>query len=718
MNKSQRLLIMSLAWVVCLLGEHTTHAQDMITFVGEPCHITIPNLHQSRTLTCSARILTREGWLDQGKLNLICVATGKTQFTPVLQGLYELRCDEPTLLLRIVAINTPATINKATLLKALPRHGQQLLDGKPVTILAMGDSVTATGDYHKLLALLLTKATGNKHITVHVKAHPGRSVDASVRTYASDIKPIAPNIGLLMYGLNDQGAGGAMDVYLRQTQWLCKQLSDDFQTDMVLLQPTPHIESESTAFRTIAYAQALTDMADQLNLPVADTFNAIWGDGGNTITDSMANMRPCFPPHYRKSWETLLDTDGKGDTIHPNILGHLAMAQAVYNRITGYINPQKHLQIKAQNAWISQGMVTHLTITNPTDIPRHGVLNVYRADNWESPIASDIAYHLAPNQSQIHTIIWPDIATPHDLLTLAASGYVTHDQPYIAITDTHDGHMNVQSVQTQRSGEMYYPPQRLVTDDRSFHILRRNGFSRIIDKITLPEDQEVGVMPITAQHRNQTVVSQLSFTRFAQALVGKATVDGDLSEWAQHTWSTLGDPSQACWTRGSADNRISPSECQPRFTFKAADDGLYMAIHVEGDISRDALTVFIDPRPANQLGEPGGYYWINVGYRKDQFIATRGETSPKTVRITSAIKSQNNVSDIELFIPYALMNCDTWPTDQDMGLSLWWVHNGEQGKTHLQWSDRGHPWNTTHFGVLRRVTSPDTKLPTLVQIWP
>ncbi|HAI10876.1 MAG TPA: hypothetical protein DCM28_04180, partial [Phycisphaerales bacterium] len=95
-----------------------------------------------------------------------------------------------------------------------------------------------------------------------------------------------------------------------------------------------------------------------------------------------------------------------------------------------------------------------------------------------------------------------------------------------------------------------------------------------------------------------------------------------------------------------------------------------------------------------------------------------GETSPGNVRITSAIQAHGDQSHIEMFIPFALMNQSQWPTDQDMGLSLWWAHNGPNGKTNLLWSDRGHPWNTTHFGVLRRVKSPDEFLPTLVQIWP
>lgn len=709
-----------LTWAVCLTGGHTAHAQELITFIGDQCAITLPNLHPPKTLTYSIRVLTREGWVTKGKQTLEADTSGRVHFTPDLQGLFELSTIDtasPTSL-RLLAINRPARINPDALRIALPHHGQRLLEGQPVTLLAMGDSVTATGIYHQLLVMLLREATGNKQINLHVKAHPGKSVDATVRTYDSDIKPIAPHIGLLMYGLNDQGAGGAMDVYLKQTQWICQQLTTDFDTDMVLLEPTPHIESEQTAFRTRGYIQALRQLASQMNLPIAPTFDAIWGEGGKDIAQSMAKMRPFFPPHYRKQWQSLIETHDKGDTIHPNILGHLAMAQAVYNTLNSHTPALNPLQFKAQNVWSNHGMTTHLTVTNNTRLHRFGHLKVYRSDPFKSPLTDRLSYELQAGATQTYHFNWPQLHKPIDLLTLAASGFITHDQPVITITDTASEHMTVHAVETQRAGVLHYPSQRLVTHDRSFFVLLKNGHSRIIQTVTLPADQSVGTLPLITNHHGQSAVAQLSFTRFAQALTGNATVDGDLTEWSKHTWSTLGHPSQACWTRGPIDNRVSPSECHPEFTFKAANDGLYMAIRVQGNITSDRLTVFFDPRPAKKLGTAGGYYWINAGFKNGTFSASRGETSPRNIRIKSAFKQHAKKTNIELFIPYAILNQSGWPTDQDMGLSVWWNHLGVNGRTHLQWSDRGHPWNTLHYGVLRRTHSPDESLPTHVQIWP
>ncbi|MFG0249133.1 MAG: hypothetical protein ACF8OB_09630, partial [Phycisphaeraceae bacterium JB051] len=251
----------------------------------------------------------------------------------------------------------------------------------------------------------------------------------------------------------------------------------------------------------------------------------------------------------------------------------------------------------------------------------------------------------------------------------------------------------------------------------TFHIQMRDGNSRVIQSIDLPKNQQVGVMPLVTSHQNQTATATLSFTQFAQAIIGQANVDGDLNEWQEHTFSPLGQRSQACWIHGPADFRPSIDACNPSFAFKSDDQGLYMAMKVTGQIDNDRLTVFFDPRPAQELGQPGGYYWINAGFKNGKFIASRGETSPR-VRVTSAVKRDGEASNIEMFIPYAMFKQTHWPTAHDMGLSVWWSHKDEQGTTHLQWSDRGHPWNAMHYGVLRRVSSASENLPFLVQIWP
>ncbi len=720
MSNFQRIAFSTtLAWVICLLiTTQFTHAQDVIGFVDRPIALKFAGL-DNQSFKGSVSVLTRAGWSASQQQSLQADHHGDVFFTPCTEGLHAITTaiDGKAVTVKMLAVTAPSKVSDDAILKALPHHGNELLAGKPITIVAMGDSVTATGIYHKLLVMMLREATGNDQITLHVKAHPGKSVDATVRTFDTDIRPLMPDIGLLMYGLNDQGVGGAMDVYLKQTQWICEQLQSAFKTDMILLQPTPHIENEQTAFRTVAYAQALRHLGENLSLPVVPTFDAIWGDGGSTLSQSMQRLWPLYPPHYRKTWQSLLDTQGKGDTIHPNILGHLKMAKALFKTLTGQPDQLKALQIKAKNAWTDTGMVTQLQVTNTTNSHRSGDLDVFSAGDFDQPLASRLAYDLRPQASEKWTIHWPAIKYPTDLLQLPASSFITHEQPFLAITDHANNQLSVQAVQTQRAGSLHYPPQRIVTDSNTFHIQMRDGHSRVIQSMDLPENQQVGVMPLVTSHQNQTATARLSFTQFAQAIIGKANIDGQLDEWQEHTFSPLGQPSQACWVRGPTDFRDSIEACNPSFAFKSDDDGLYMAIKVTGLVDSDQLTVFFDPRPAEELGQPGGYYWINAGFKNGRFTATRGETSPR-VRIASAMKRDGDLTTIEMFIPYATFKQTRWPTSQDMGLSLWWRHKDEQGSTHLQWSDRGHPWNAMHYGVLRRVSSPNETLPYLVQIWP
>lgn len=720
MNKRSFYRSLGWMWMVCVIT-HTIHAQGPLVFVGETASVSFNDPKQQQSLICSIRVLTREGWLDQGSSTFTTNAQGQVQFTPDLPGLFVLTTQSgKPVEARLLAMDKPAPINRDALLRALPRQGKRLLTGEPITLLAIGDSVTATGDYPKLLAMMLQQATGNRNITVQVKAHPGKSVDATLRTYASDVLPLAPHIALLMYGLNDQGAGGSMDTYLKQSAWIAQRLASDANADVILLEPTPHIASTQDAFRTIGFAQAITQLGEQLHLPVACTFDAIWGKGGNSVDQCMTDMQPLFPPHYRRQWQSMLETEGKGDTIHPNVLGHLAMARAVFQTITGQNQTQKPLFFQAKNAWDANGLITHLTCTNKSATYRKGLLQVYAMDDLLTPILPDLTYELSAGQSQTFAIRWPQLRNPLDLLTLPASGYITHDRPLLAITDLADGHMNVQAVEPKSADDLHYPAQRIVTEQPEFNIQLVQGNNLITQTNTLQINSSVGTVPLITTHHGKTAVAQMSFTRFAQALTGTAIVDGKLDEWKDHTWSILGDPAQAHWTRGPSDKRATPDECMPRFTFKAAPTGLFMAISVMGDISQDRFTVFFDTRPPDQLGTPGGYVWLDGGFNKQGiFSAKRGETSPRDVKIQSAIQPTVHGSDIELFIPYSLMHQTHWPIEQqDIGLSVWWSHTGAAGKTQLLWSDRGHPWNTLHFGVLRHVDSPAATLPTLVHVWP
>lgn len=133
-------------------------------------------------------------------------------------GIHQLVITEPVVgeLLRLLAIEPPPPpLTAAALVRTLPRRGGALLAGEPFTLLAMGDSVTHTGWYDRILARLLERATGNRRIMVVNRSYPGRSVDALVRNFTADTAQ-RPDLAGIMYGLNDQAAWAPLDGYRAQ----------------------------------------------------------------------------------------------------------------------------------------------------------------------------------------------------------------------------------------------------------------------------------------------------------------------------------------------------------------------------------------------------------------------------------------------------------------------------------------------------------------------
>ncbi|MEI8196772.1 MAG: SGNH/GDSL hydrolase family protein, partial [Phycisphaerae bacterium] len=263
-------------------------------FTDQVAVLSLPaGINDTAPIPYSLKTITRDGWgpAQQGAL---VSAQGQISLRPLAEGIHILTLTpagaaKPTEL-RFVALAPPPKLDRQHL--NLRHSAAKLWAGQPYTIVAMGDSVTATGDYAGILAKLLQRATGNAHIRVVVKGFPGRSVDATVRHFARDIVPEHPDLGLLMYGLNDQAAGAPLAAYLEQYEWVARQ----FQTlhaDLLFLTPTPDISRRPEVathgleiFRTIGYAAALEPVAQRCQVPLVDNFHTLWGSGGATLDAS------------------------------------------------------------------------------------------------------------------------------------------------------------------------------------------------------------------------------------------------------------------------------------------------------------------------------------------------------------------------------------------------------------------------------------------------
>ena len=645
------------------------------------------------------------------------IVDDRIHIEPLGEGIHVVRLRSPvTCELRFLALDPPAPMDEGAVIRNLPRAGVKLVTGRPFTILAMGDSVTATGEYETILGMLLERATGNRRIRVITRAYPGRSVDAAVRFYEDDALPNNPDLGLLMYGLNDQICFVPLDAYLEQYEFIATRLRDDCDADCVFLQPTPHIDiayengaegnAPHFALRTIGFAESLRPLARRLGVPVADTFHALWGRGGPTLRASSRAMWPLYPRHYSKQFTSLLESDGTGDTIHPNVLGHLAIARAGLDAINGATH-KPPLDVRASSEWTDDGVVSTVAVRNRTNLRRAGRIEVHPLLDGEVRRDGPVSYDLRPGETVSFRVTHVRVRTADDLRAHPANVYVAPGNPRIPFVDMHGATSRVYAAAAPFSLEARFLREkvRCVGNHTYARLMTGEGLRKRL--VEIPHGSDVGRIPLSFElkHLQQRshAVAELAYVRYGGALRGEAEVDGMMREWDGHVFSPVGEPCQARWVRGPEDNRTVLKDCYLRVSYKAGARAMYVGIRATGDVSRDRFTIFFDPREPGLLGSVGRYYWIGGSVQeKGRLKLGPGETSDRSIRMKGAWTATKSGAELEIMIPYEIFECDAWPPWRDLGLSLHWVHTGADGKrTNLMWSEDGHPWNPRWYGVVR-----------------
>ncbi len=735
----------------------TPRMESPYAFTDGTATVILPDAFAGKEITYSIKTITDDGWgkTDEGKIK--ATADAKIAITPLVEGIHivTLQLAKPAEV-RFLAIYPPAKASATEPSAEIYLSTYNKLAKKEkFVILVMGDSVTDTGDYAGMLAMLLKRATGNDNIEVVKRAFSGRSVDATVRTIESDIKGdlgIKPDLGLIMYGLNDQAGGCSLDGFIDQNRWIAETLKNRCGTDMIFLTPTPDLslDKDTTVYgaytlRTFAFGDALKVLGNDMKIPVADTFHALWSAGAPSIDASAHKIWPRFPLGYSNQLSSMLESNGKGDGIHPGALGHLAIAWAVFNTIMGPqsspvsatgavaitnrtdINQIQPISFSAVSSWTPTGMVSNVTMTNNSKEKCTGNLTLYPFPDGEIAPVTPIAYDLAPSATKTFTVTWPKLLKPEDLLTYPYNLYLTTNQPIFAAFDSSGNSGYTHIVRAPMEINANFLRQRIEVKGNSFKVTLNNLNKKKTITVKIPKKSDIGRIPLVYKVKNKNVtgwaVAEAAYIRYGKARIGDATVDGDLAEYKESNWITIGDPIQARWTQGIRDGRINRNECDLRWAFSAGKNGIYFAVDLKGTkFYQDNFTIFMDTRKANLLGTPGPYYWISGRFDKnDKLSLSRGETSPNAPGLAGVWKANTNGANLEFFVPYAMLGTITWPTDGDFWMSIWWRHTSSNPEakypsTNLLWSEDGQPWSTRWYGVIRADDGKNKPLPFMVRI--
>lgn len=549
----------------------------------------------------------------------------------------------------------------------LPNSCRKLSDpASGYTILAVGDSVTATGNYPELLAEKLRQQFRNPSIRAVRSARPGCSADATVRNYERDIRPHAPDLLLIMYGLNDEACFVSPDIYLENYLYLARRARREFNCDVLFLTPTPHPDPGETApgfaWRTGVLAARLSGCGFE-TVPVFDRFSGFPAENEAQLLEQLRRLYP-GPPDY----------------IHPGPAGHQRIAQIVFDFLNDAL-PEEPLAVAGRFRWPA---ALELEVANTGKTVRNGRLLVRMphpmTGEWEIP------YHLTPAERLSVSRPLPELRRPEQLFEPPWAWYVRRGNLAVTVLNfSSDGRGTVRAVPCP---------------------WRENPGTAPLAFDGVPEN-ESGRLRIC---RGETA-REIVYVRHASAVAEAAEPDGVPDEWEGAVWSRLGYPHQARALSGPEDRRGKPEEKLIDFSFRIQEAELVMALKITGEFREDGFTLFFDPRSPAELGSAGPYYWSNLEFAPDGTLRSQpGETSDNSRRIQGRWRRTAEGATAELLIPWRWMYLGGFPASNRLGFSLVWRHHGPGGElTTLNWSESGHPWTPHGYGAITRQETPDVR---------
>lgn len=209
----------------------------------------------------------------------------------------------------------------------------KLKKGEPVTIVALGDSITeltfhtqGSLNWVGLLAEAIFEEYGNGVCTLINSGKCASTYAESLTRLDRDVLRFSPDLVILALGMNDAGAGKAgLATFKQQVRKTVKQIQDQCGSEILISTPNPVVTLnglplpaeqpvpgkpwEAPCRPVGQYAAALVEVARELACPVVDHYRA-WTEKQFRCKHPVTNPNGLWP---RMS-----------DAIHPGRLGHLA----------------------------------------------------------------------------------------------------------------------------------------------------------------------------------------------------------------------------------------------------------------------------------------------------------------------------------------------------------------------------------------------------------
>ena len=187
----------------------------------------------------------------------------------------------------------------------------KLISGTPITIVALGDSLTqgwmvSMGYIDFLEAMLRIKFPESRFKLVN-SGIPGDTADSGLYRLAGDVLYYKPDCVFIQYAINDAFSGFTEQQFKKNIKGIIEKINENADTDIILI-TSGYIGDNDDNRHVERYYHQLTVLGEDYHIPVA-LVHEYWKE---KIRDGIA-------------LESLVQYDG----VHPTEGGYRLMAEAV-----------------------------------------------------------------------------------------------------------------------------------------------------------------------------------------------------------------------------------------------------------------------------------------------------------------------------------------------------------------------------------------------------
>lgn len=209
----------------------------------------------------------------------------------------------------------------------------KLRDGKHVTIVALGDSITEITFHTRgkmnwvgLLSEAIFETYGNGVCTMINSGKCASSYEEAFSRLDRDVLRYQPDLVILAFGMNDSGQDlEGLEGFKQQVREMAGRIREACGSEILIRTPNPVVSVNGVPWPPgisaagmvwdppnhplKEYAEALVEVGSELECPVVDHYR-LWTEKAFKVQQPVADAQALWPR--------------MGDAIHPGYLGHVA----------------------------------------------------------------------------------------------------------------------------------------------------------------------------------------------------------------------------------------------------------------------------------------------------------------------------------------------------------------------------------------------------------